>query len=159
MVRAEAQIEQLYRARYVGFRNALVPVVGSRDAARDVVQEAFAQALKDVRKLRREESLAAWVWQIAWRIALRQCRGAVDDEVPEDLALSAEDEARDPVLSAAIRALPPKRRMVVFLRYFADFSYAEIAQALGIAEGTVAASLAQAHAALLDQLMTKEVAP
>jgi DNA-directed RNA polymerase specialized sigma24 family protein len=49
--------------------------------------------------------------------------------------------------------------MVVFLRYFADFSYAEIAQALGIAEGTVAASLAQAHSALLEQLMTKEVAP
>jgi DNA-directed RNA polymerase specialized sigma24 family protein len=47
--------------------------------------------------------------------------------------------------------------MVVFLRYFADFSYSEIAEALGVAEGTVAASLAQAHAALLEQLMTEEV--
>jgi DNA-directed RNA polymerase specialized sigma24 family protein len=48
---------------------------------------------------------------------------------------------------------------VVFLRYYADFTYAEIAEAVGIAEGTVAATLSQAHAALLDQLMNKEVAP
>jgi DNA-directed RNA polymerase specialized sigma24 family protein len=48
--------------------------------------------------------------------------------------------------------------MVVFLRYFADFSYAEIAEALEIAEGTVAASLAQAHGALREALMTKESA-
>jgi DNA-directed RNA polymerase specialized sigma24 family protein len=48
--------------------------------------------------------------------------------------------------------------MVVFLRYFADFSYAEIAEALEIAEGTVAASLAQAHSALREHLITKEVA-
>jgi DNA-directed RNA polymerase specialized sigma24 family protein len=47
----------------------------------------------------------------------------------------------------------------LFLRYYADFSYGEIAEAVGIAEGTVAATLSQAHAALLDQLMTKEVAP
>jgi RNA polymerase sigma factor (sigma-70 family) len=156
---AEAQIEQLYRERYVGFRNALTPVVGSRDAARDVVQEAFAQALRDVEKLRRQDSLAPWVWQIAWRIALRDRIDASDDEPPADLSPASEHEEKDPELSAAIRSLPPKRRLVVFLRYFADFSYAEIAQALGIAEGTVAASLAQAHSALLEQLMTKEVAP
>ena len=72
MARSESLIEQLYRERYVGFRNALAPVVGSRDAAHDVVQEAFASALRDVKKLRREESLAPWVWQIALRIALRE---------------------------------------------------------------------------------------
>jgi RNA polymerase sigma factor (sigma-70 family) len=159
MGQAEAQIEQLYRERYVGFRNALTPVVGSRDAARDVVQEAFAQALRDIEKLRRQDSLAPWVWQIAWRIALRDRLDGGDDEPPTDLSPASEHEEKDPELSAAIRSLPPKRRLVVFLRYFADFSYAEIAQALGIAEGTVAASLAQAHSALLEQLMTKEVAP
>jgi DNA-directed RNA polymerase specialized sigma24 family protein len=37
---------------------------------------------------------------------------------------------------------------VVFLRYFADLSYAEIGTALGIAEGTVAATLSQAHTQL-----------
>lgn len=143
-------LEQLYRDRYIGFRNALVPIVGSADAARDVVQEAFATALRDRRKLRRRDSLAPWVWQIAYRLALRERGRRHVQELPEDLgALSTE---RDPALAAAIRALAPQRRLVVFLRYFADFSYAEIAEALGISEGTVAATLAQAHAALHDDL-------
>jgi RNA polymerase sigma factor (sigma-70 family) len=158
MARADAEIEQLYRARYLGFRNALIPVVGTSEAARDVVQEAFAQALRDAKKLRRRESLAPWVWKIAWRIALRERLRTSDAELPDDLGLGPEHKAADSELSAAIRSLPPMRRMVVFLRYFADFSYAEIADALEIAEGTVAATLAQAHATLREALTTKELA-
>jgi RNA polymerase sigma factor (sigma-70 family) len=72
-------------------------------------------------------------------------------ELPDDLSILHEE--RDPALAAAIRSLSPRRRVVVFLRYFADFSYAEIAEALEISEGTVAATLAQAHAALHDDLV------
>jgi RNA polymerase sigma factor (sigma-70 family) len=54
----------------------------------------------------------------------------------------------DPELAAALRALSPRRKLVVFLRYFADLSYAEIAEACGMSEGTVAATLAQARAEL-----------
>ena len=158
MARAESLIEQLYRDRYVGFRNALAPIVGSADAARDVVQEAFARALRDAHTLRRDESVAAWVWQIAFRIAVRERRRGDHDELPKDLSIL--DESRDPELAAAVRSLPPQGRLVLFLRYYAELTYAEIAEALGIAEGTVAATLSQAHAALLDQLLTKEeVAP
>jgi DNA-directed RNA polymerase specialized sigma24 family protein len=46
---------------------------------------------------------------------------------------------------------------VVFLRYFADLSYTEIAFVCGISEGTVAATLAQAHTALREQLDGTEV--
>jgi DNA-directed RNA polymerase specialized sigma24 family protein len=46
---------------------------------------------------------------------------------------------------------------MVFLRYYADLSYAEIAEACGVSEGTVAAALAQARAALADALDLKEV--
>jgi RNA polymerase sigma-70 factor (ECF subfamily) len=154
---ARPLIEQLYRERYVGFRNALAPVVGSRDAAHDVVQEAFARALLDAAMLRQKEAVAPWVWRIAFRLALRERARQGEVELPEDLSIL--DPERDPALAAAVRSLPPKRRLVLFLRYYADFSYGEIAEALGVAEGTVAATLAQAHAALLDQLMTKEVAP
>jgi DNA-directed RNA polymerase specialized sigma24 family protein len=48
--------------------------------------------------------------------------------------------------------LPPRRRLIVFLRYFADFSYADIASACDVSEGTVAATLAQAHQALAETL-------
>ncbi len=143
-------LEQLYRDRYVGFRNALAPVCGSQEAARDVVQEAFAIALRRRRQLRREEALAPWIWRIAYRLALRERRRPTAAELPNDLTIL--DPHRDPVLAAAIRTLPPKRRLVLFLRYFAGFSYTEIAAALEISEGTVAATLAQAHAALHDDL-------
>jgi len=143
-------LEQLYRDRYVGFRNALTPIVGSPEAAHDVVQEAFAIALRRQRMLRREASLAPWVWRIAYRLALRS-RTPAQEELPDDLSIL--DEERDPSLAAAIRSLPPRRRLVVFLRYFAGFSYAEIAKALDVEPGTVAATLAQAHSALHDELM------
>lgn len=143
-------LEELYRTRYVGFRNALAPIAGSREAARDAVQEAFAVALRERRRLRREESLAPWVWRIAYRLALRERSRTAAEALPDDISIL--EEGRDPALAAAIRSLPPRRRVVVFLRYFADCSYAEIAAALGISEGTVAATLAQAQAALHDEL-------
>ncbi len=45
--------------------------------------------------------------------------------------------------------------MIVFLRYFADLSYTQIAEVCEVSEGTVGATLAQARAAL-EQLLTEE---
>ncbi len=152
--RAQA-IERLYRERYVAFRNGIATVTGSYDSARDVVQEAFARALTKRASLHNEQSLEAWVWRIALRTALEQRRsratlnGSLDPQLPEP--------ERDPELARAVRALPPRRRLVVFLRYFADLSYSDIAQACEISEGTVAATLAQAQAALRDALTREGV--
>ena len=55
-----------------------------------------------------------------------------------------------------MRRLSPQRRLIVFLRYFADLSYAEIASLCEISEGTVAATLAHAHADLLKDLQPEE---
>jgi RNA polymerase sigma factor (sigma-70 family) len=104
--------------------------------------------------------LEAWIWRIAlscaldgrrsaWRLRLNGVAVLPDPQVV--------DPARDPELAAAVRALAPRRRLMVFLRYYADLSYAEIAEACGVSEGTVAAALAQARAALADALDLKEV--
>jgi RNA polymerase sigma-70 factor (ECF subfamily) len=66
----------------------------------------------------------------------------------EDFDAELVASERDPELAAAVRSLPPRRRLAVFLRYFADLSYGEIAEVLEVAEGTVAATLSQAHAEL-----------
>ena len=71
MAASEQAIEELYRSRYASFRGGVAAILGGHEAARDVVQEAFAQALRDREQYRGEGSLAAWVWQIAFRIALR----------------------------------------------------------------------------------------
>ena len=41
-----AEIEALYRERYLRFRNGVAPVAGSYEAAHDAVQEGFARALR-----------------------------------------------------------------------------------------------------------------
>lgn len=140
-------IERLYRERFAGFCDALATVTGSHDSARDAVQEAFARALRQHRRLRSDESLAPWVWMIAMRVALDSRPRQRTDELTDN-ATALPDPERDPQLAAAIRSLPPRRRLIVFLRYFADFSYAEIAEACRVSEGTVAATLSQAHDAL-----------
>jgi RNA polymerase sigma factor (sigma-70 family) len=142
------ELEALYETRFVSFRNALATVTGSRESARDAVQEAFARALAAPARERGEAYLAAYVWKIAFRVALEQRRQSASRTEGRRLDPQLLEPERDPELAAALRALPPRRRLIVFLRYFGDFSYAEIAAACQVSEGTVAAALAQAHAQL-----------
>jgi RNA polymerase sigma factor (sigma-70 family) len=154
-VGAEAQaIEQVYRARYGGFRNALATVTGSHDSARDAVQEGFAIALAK-RSQFRGGSLEAWIWRISLSCALdgrRSARRLALNGAPERVDPQLPDAGGDPELAAAVGALAPRQRLMVFLRYYADLSYAQIAEACGVSEGTVGAALAQARAVLLEAL-------
>ena len=152
----ESDLEDLYRRRQGAFQVMLASITGNLESARDVVQEAFAQALRDQGGFRGDASLEAWVWRIAFRVAIgsKGSRELSVDEVPE---VAFVDENADPTLAAAVRELPPQRRMAIFLRYFADLSYADIGEVLGVAEGTVAATLSQAHRQLAGDLSTNEV--
>jgi RNA polymerase sigma-70 factor (ECF subfamily) len=151
-------IEALYRERYTRFRNGVAPVAGSYEAARDAVQEGFARALRSRDQYLGRGSLEGWVWRIVLRTALEQRRPG------EDFPLDAVDPVfvepeRDFALAAAVRELPPRRRLVAFLRYFADLPYETIAEVLGIEAGTVAATLAQARHELAETLKKEGVRP
>jgi RNA polymerase sigma-70 factor (ECF subfamily) len=153
-----AAIELLYRQRYARFRNGVAPVTGSYEAAHDAVQEGFARALRASSQYSGEGSLEGWVWRIVLRTALEQRRPG------EELPLDAVDPVfvepeRDFALTSAVQALPPRRRLIVFLRYFADLPYQAIADVLDIDEGTVAATLAQAKQALAVTLNEEGVRP
>ena len=152
----EPDLEELYRRRHGAFQVMLASVTGSVESARDVVQEAFARALQNQDGFRAEGSLEAWVWRIAFRVAIgsKGSRELAFGELPDVAFL---DESSDQALAAAVRQLPPQRRMAIFLRYFADLSYAEIGEVLGIAEGTVAATLSQARQQLAAELSANEV--
>ena len=156
MGRLDSDLEELYRRRNAAFQVMLAAVTGSVESARDVVQEAFAQALRDQKGFRGTGSLEGWVWRIAFRIAIgsKGSREFAVDEIPD---VAFVDESSDPTLAAAVRELPPQRRLAIFLRYFADLSYAQIGELLGVAEGTVAATLSQAHEQLAIELTTNEV--
>jgi RNA polymerase sigma-70 factor (ECF subfamily) len=156
MGRLDSELEDVYRRRQGAFQVMLASVAGNVESARDVVQEAFARALTNQDGFRGDGSLEAWVWRIAFRVAVGSTGSheLAVDEVPE---VAFVDEGSDPTLFAAVRELPPQRRMAIFLRYFADLSYAEIGDVLGIAEGTVAATLSKAHEQLGAELSAHEV--
>jgi RNA polymerase sigma-70 factor, ECF subfamily len=150
-------IEELYRSGYSRFLNTLVTITGSRDRAHDAVQETFARAYAARERWRGESSLETWVWKIGLRTALGLRREFGDARLNGSFDPGLVDSHRDPMLTEALRALPPKRRLVVFLRYFADLSYRDIAQVCGISEGTVAATLAQARDSLERALAEEQV--
>jgi RNA polymerase sigma-70 factor (ECF subfamily) len=156
MGRLDSDLEDLYRQRHSAFQVMLASVTGNVESARDVVQEAFARALQKQDGFRGDGSLEAWVWRIAFRVAAGSTGSheLAVDEVPE---VAFVDETRDPTLAVAVRDLPPQRRMAIFLRYYGDLSYAEIGDVLGIAEGTVAATLSKARQQLSAELAANEV--
>ena len=146
-------IERLYREQAGAFARMAAAIAGP-GAAPDAVQEGFARAYARRAGYRAEGSLAAWVWRIVLRAALDSHGTPRTAELGDVLDPRLPFPERDPDLAAAVSALAPRRRAVVFLRYFADLPLSEIAEILGIAEGTVSATLAQArselHARLTD---------
>jgi RNA polymerase sigma-70 factor (ECF subfamily) len=147
------QIEQVYRRRHGGFVGAVTAIVKSPEDAAEVVQDGFAQALARRGEFRGDGALEAWIWRVVLRKAfdcLASTRPATPlDEVPE---IGLPDPETDPELEAALRQLPPRKRLVVYLHYLADLPYPTVADICGISEGTVAATLSQARAALADSL-------
>jgi RNA polymerase sigma-70 factor, ECF subfamily len=133
----EAQIESLYRARLPEFRRVAAGIAGDRDLGADAVQEAFARAVRKRRGFRGRGTLEAWVWRIvvnAARDARRRAPAA--GPAPCDTAAVGSDRP-----SVPLHVLTERQREVVFLRYFADLAYEDIAAALSISPGTVGATL------------------
>lgn len=149
-------IEELYRAKRAGFRNAAAALLGDGELARDAVQEGFVRAIAR-RKTYRGGSLEVWVWQIVKRKALDLRRAPLHGRLEDVFDPAVVRSEHDPELAAAIRALPPRRRLIVFLRYFGDLSYEAIAELCGISAGTVGAALAQAHEELRGALQPEGV--
>ena len=100
----ESELEDLYRRRNGAFQVMFASVTGSVESACDVVQEAFARALRDQNGFRGEGSLEAWVWRIAFRVAIgsKGSHELLVDEVPE---VAFADESRDLMLAAAVRGI------------------------------------------------------
>lgn len=159
MESTEQALERLYRARYSRFRDGLANVTGSFDTAHDVVQDAFATALISRQSFRHQGSLEGWVWRIAFRLALRERRNGFRRSSPADVEPMVANPERDTELTAALLRLPARKRMIVFLHYFADLAYSDIAEICEISEGTVAATLAQARSALRTDLQREEALP
>lgn len=128
---------------------------GDRSLAEDLVQETFVRILHGIHQYDYPRPFKPWLYQIAANLARDHYKRAdtrrtdslpeddvslrpADEMLPEDVFL-LNSESRQ--VAAAIRQLPAHQREVVILRYYQEFSLAEIADALDIPIGTVKSRL------------------
>jgi RNA polymerase sigma-70 factor, ECF subfamily len=138
------RIELLYRSELGQFARVARAITGDRESALEAVQEGFADALCHAEQWSGRGSLEGWVWRCVVNRA-RKTPHRAPVVMPEHTGRHANG---DPELRACLAALPERQRLVVFLRYFADMGYREIAETLEIEVGTISATLHAAHDSL-----------
>ena len=150
--------EGFFRANHARVVALAAAMVG-RAAAEDLAQEAFVRAHRDWATVSGYERPDAWVRRVVVNLAISEGRTRRSEtRAVERLARRRPRVAAEPAppadddLWAAVRALPPRQRAAVALRYVDDRSVVEIAAALGCAEGTAKALLHQGRTTLADRL-------
>jgi RNA polymerase sigma-70 factor (sigma-E family) len=155
-VDADRAVTELYNTNYRALVRLAALLVRDLGTAEEVVQDAFIAMHGAWNRLRNDENALAYLRQSVVnrsRSVLRH-RLVVDRNVPKpppDMP-SAEHGAialfeRSAVI-AALRALPARQREALVLRFYADMSEAQIAEAMCISRGAVKSHTARAMQAL-----------
>jgi RNA polymerase sigma-70 factor (ECF subfamily) len=153
--RVEA-IEDLYRSEYGRFVRTASAIAGSREHAADAVHDAFVSAVRNQGRLPEGEALKAWLWRTvvnaAKDVRTRETRRTTHSANGHGTDLGSSGAGELLGMRLLVGALPERQRLTLFLRYYADLDYAAIGAVLGVAPGTVAATLNAAHTSLRAKL-------
>ncbi len=144
-----------YESSYSRVMAAVAVQVADIDAARDATDEAFVRALERWTNVRGMAQPTGWAYRVAINVARRDGRRQTRERAALeglDRFESTPEGRGDPGLWDAVRLLPDRQREAVVLRYLLDLPQHEIATAMGVAAGTVAATLNQARAKLSEAL-------
>lgn len=158
--RLEAWLDECYPT---SFRAACL-ILGNRADAEEAVQEAFLRAWRFRASLASVVDIKPWLYRVVVNASYSKLRREIphrDRRAGEDpldhLATDSGDPADEAERSdaatnvlAALRRLPMALRVPVVLRYYAELSEKEIAQAIGRRPGTVKSRLHEARRRLAD---------
>jgi RNA polymerase sigma-70 factor (ECF subfamily) len=150
--------------------NTLCHVVGSREEAEDVAQEAFVQAFVKLASFQRNSAFYTWLYRIAFNTAVsrsrrkrpqrsvdaaREALGEEPMDTTEEVTERLLREERATQVRAALEELSEEHRSILVLREMEGLCYEEIAEVLELPVGTVRSRLHRARSQMRDQL--KEV--
>lgn len=157
-------VSEIYITEYNSLVRLAYLFVHDQQTAEEVVQDSFVAMHSSWRRLRDQKKALAYLRQAVAnrsRSVLRH-RTVVDKNAPKPAPdePSAESGAitlleREQVV-AALRRLPERQRQALVLRYYGDFSEAEIATAMGISKGAVKSHTARGMAALKSIIAEQE---
>ncbi len=134
--------------------------VDTQDEAEEVVQEAFARTLARWSRVRNKDDATTYVRRAVvnlchGRLRRRRLVRRLRVEVP-GVAFSAERVVQDADTAervrAAVRRLPIRQRECITLHYLLGRPVAEVAELLGVSDGTVKTCLSRARSRLASQL-------
>jgi RNA polymerase sigma-70 factor (sigma-E family) len=157
---ADRAVAELYSRHYQALVRLAVVLVRDVPTAEEVVQDSFVAMHDGWQRLRDAENAVAYLRRAVVnrsRSVLRH-RAVVDKYLrmpPPDVS-DAEHGAlvmlERSAMVAALRKLADRQREAIVLRYYADFSEAEVAAAMGISRGSVKSHTARGIAALRAEL-------
>jgi RNA polymerase sigma-70 factor (ECF subfamily) len=158
----EAAIREFLRTDYARMTAAVALVAGSRSAAEDAVQEAILRAWERSDRGEHIESMPHWVATVALNLSRSSIRRLfAERRARERLTRTAttNDPSADDRLDVerAIAALPRRQRETIVLRYLLDMNTREVAETLGVSEGTVKSSLARGRRTLATSLRVDDM--
>ncbi len=170
-----ARLAEAFRLEYARVVASVLRIVRDIDAAEEVVQDAFAQALDHWPAGGAPDRPGAWLLTTARRRALDRLRsarraGARTDALAYEAALSAMDESPDVIEPEKIPddrlrliftcchpVLPADSRVALTLRLVGGLSTVEIARAFLVPEPTIAQRLVRAKRTIRDRGLPYEV--
>jgi len=174
----EEAVNEIYESMYKRVYYFALKMVGSENDAEDVVQETFISAFKALPNLEKIESFQSWLFQITAnksRNLLRKNKkvetvdASGDDEtneefiekqpdreenlIPED---ALDNEAKKKIILGIINSLPDNQKECVMMFYYSEMGVKEIAETLGVSEGTVKSRLNYARQKIKDGILETE---
>lgn len=146
-----------YQRQAVGHAVALL---GSREDARDAVQEAFVDAFRSLEKFDGSRRFYPWFYVLLRNRcfkAMSRRRETESVEVAEILVSTPENRLETIALESALRSLSSEEREIVILKYLDGLSYDQLAEQLQIPKGTVMSRLFYARKKLHAKLTTGSI--
>lgn len=146
---ALARLLDRYRGRAVRTAYAML---NCAEDAEDVAQEAFVNVFKSLRYYKGNGRFFTWLYRIIVNLCIsrRRSSGTLETacetiEVSTAAGTPEEIATRRSAVEAVMSRLPAQQRAVLVLREVEELSYVEIAEVMGIAEGTVKYHLSEAR--------------
>ena len=164
--------EKLVTAYEKNVYNIALRMVGDPEDAADMTQETFIKAYRALSGFRGDSKFSSWLYRIASNVCLDFLRSrsrhpqvslsTVDEddratfELP-DMRQNPEEQLMKKLGMEAVRRgleqLPEQQRQILVLRELGGLSYAELAQTLGLEEGTVKSRIFRARKRLCALLL------
>ncbi len=139
-------------------------MTGNHHDAEDLSQEVFMKVFTAIKDFRGEAKLSSWLYRIAMNTCIDKTRRKhlklvdIDDRVYEQATTAKNpeqllhDRATQDQIELALQKLPPRQRLIFTMRHYNELMLKEIAESLGISEGTVKAQLFRAIQRLQKEL-------